>query len=267
MKLISLNVYGGYFFESFLSFVKENISDTDFFCFQEILNTPEKLPTGAAPYLRTFSELENILLGFTGFFFPAQDNYEPIANGKSEASCGLAIFVNKKIAIHGKGDFFIRNQRNSFISPDIATFPNNVGYVQLNIGGKILTICNVYGTSTPGDKLDTPERLLQSQKILDFISNQLGEKIIVGDFNLLPDTRSINVFEEAGFRNLIKEFDISTTRGSLIKKMKPELGVGEYGWQEFADYTFVSSGINPLQFSVPDLPISDHLPMVLEFAT
>ena len=166
---------------------------------------------------------------------------------------------------HAKGDFFINNQRNSFVPPDYTTMPHNLSYVQLNIGERLLTICNVYGASWPTNKLDSADRLLQSQKILDFVLAQPGEKIIAGDFNLLPNTRSIMMFEENGFRNLIKDFNISTTRGSTIKKLKPELGLGEHGWQEFADYTFISSGIKPIQFTVPDLPISDHLPMILEF--
>ena len=34
---------------------------------------------------------------------------------------------------------------------------------------------------------------------------------------------------------------------------------------EFADYTFVTSGIKVESFEVPDVPISDHLPMILKF--
>ncbi len=265
MKLISLNTWGGCLFESLITFIKDNAKNTDFFCFQEILHTPDSSMDVQTPNHHLFSEVTNILPDFTGFFAAAQDNYESITNGPSEATLGLAIFVKKKYVINDKGDFFINNQRNSFVPPDYATMPNNLSYIQLNIGGKHLTICNVYGAACPVNKLDSPDRILQSQKILNFVLSQPGEKIIAGDFNLLPNTKSIYMFEENGFHNLIKDFNIFTTRGSTIKKLKPELGTGEYGWQEFADYTFVSSGVKTIEFLVPDLPISDHLPMILEF--
>ncbi len=73
------------------------------------------------------------------------------------------------------------------------------------------------------------------------------------------------MIEQSGFSNLIKQFSIPTTRGSLNKKIHPEYEKQEYGWQEFADYAFISPEIIPLHFSVPDAPISDHLPMILEF--
>ena len=265
MKLVSLNTWGGCLFQPLLNFIKDSADDTDVFCFQEMLDTPGKSTSASSPNTRLFSKISNVLPDFTGFFAAAQDNYEPIANGWSEACLGLAIFVRNEYTVRAKGDFFIDNERNSFVRPDYTTMPHNLSYIQLNIGEHLLTICNVYGASWPTNKLDSPERLLQSQKILDFVLNQQGEKIIAGDFNLLPNTKSISMFEENGFRNLIKDFNISTTRGSTIKKLKPEFGLGEHGWQEFADYTFISSGIKPVQFTVPDIPISDHLPMILEF--
>lgn len=265
MKLISLNTWGGCLFEPLITFIKDNATNTDVFCFQEILHAPDNSIDVKTPNTRLFSEITKVLPDFTGFFAAAQDNYESITNGSSEATLGLAIFVKKSYVINDKGDFFINNQRNSFVPPDYATMPNNLSYIQFSIGGHLLTICNVYGVACPVNKLDSPERVFQSQKILDFVLSQPGEKIIAGDFNLLPNTKSIHMFEKNGFRNLIKDFNISTTRGSTIKKLKPELGTGKYGWQEFADYTFVSFGIKPVEFSVPDLPISDHLPMILEF--
>jgi exonuclease III len=265
MKLISLNTWGGRLFEPLLAFIKDCAADTDVFCLQEVLDIPGEAIIGSATNISLFSVIANALPNFTGFFAAAQDNYEPITNGSSGASIGLATFVRKTHAIHAKGDFFINNERNSFVRTDYTTMPNNLSYIQLNTGGRLLTICNVYGASWPGSKLDTPQRLLQSQKILDFVLSQPGEKIIAGDLNLLPGTKSINMFEKNGFRNLIKDFNIFTTRGSMHKKLKPELGLGENGWQEFADYTFVSFGIKSVQFTVPDIPISDHLPMILEF--
>ncbi len=264
MQLISLNTFGGCFLNPFLDFVKKNATNTDIFCFQEVLDTPETEAT-EEERLHQFSELTKILPDFQGFFAPAQDHDDPITKLTSVATLGLATFVRKKYSLQSNGDFFICNKRNSFVRPDSATFPHNLHYIQLPFAGTLLTVCNLHGISKPDDKLDSPERLQQSQKVLDFAQEQPGEKIICGDFNLFPETESILMFEKNGFDNLIKNFNVKTTRGSLIKKMHPEYGTGPNGWQEYADYVLTTSGVRAVGLSVPDLPLSDHLPMLLTF--
>ena len=78
-----------------------------------------------------------------------------------------------------------------------------------------------------------------------------------GDFNLFPDTKSLELIREAGFRDLIQEFSISTTRN-------------RYAWEKyptkylFSDYVFVSSSLTVQSFEVPTVEVSDHLPMIVE---
>ena len=67
------------------------------------------------------------------------------------------------------------------------------------------------------------------------------------------------MIEKIGMRNLIKDFSIATTRNALSYGNYPESER-----QYFADYVFVSSGVRVLNFSVPEIEISDHLPMILE---
>lgn len=79
-----------------------------------------------------------------------------------------------------------------------------------------------------------------------------GEKILLGDFNLNPDTQSFSLLAN-GMRNLIQEYGITSTRSSHYTKDN-----------KLADYTLVTPGINVAQFTVPTLEVSDHLPMILE---
>jgi endonuclease/exonuclease/phosphatase family metal-dependent hydrolase len=69
------------------------------------------------------------------------------------------------------------------------------------------------------------------------------------------------MFEENGYRDLIKEYKISTTRNRLAWEMYPD------NKQLFSDYVFLSPGITINNFSVPDNEISDHLPMILEVSS
>ena len=62
------------------------------------------------------------------------------------------------------------------------------------------------------------------------------------------------MLEAAGLRNLIAEFGVASTRTSLYT-----------GPERFADYVFVSPGVDVSAFrALPD-EVSDHAPLMLEF--
>ncbi|MCX6779610.1 MAG: endonuclease/exonuclease/phosphatase family protein [Candidatus Magasanikbacteria bacterium] len=265
MKLISLNTYGGRFFEPIMEFIKQNSADTDIFCFQELLHNEKDMVEVGLFRANFFSEISRALPEFTGTFAPVQPGVYPHGDTTHEIAFGLGILINKKFSIKNSGNFFIVGNELSYITGQVTTLPYKAQFIQLSIEDKSLTVCNVHGTAFPSDKLDNPARLEQSKKILDFIASQDGEKIITGDFNLFPETDSIKIFEKERLNNLVKDFNIKTTRGSLIKKLHPEYIKPDGTMQEFADYTFISSGIKPTNYTVPDLPISDHLPLILEF--
>ena len=263
MKIISLNTFGGTMFNELAAFVEVQRADADVFCFQEIFTTdqPNFVTTKIGKRANLMDELKQLLPDFRALFAVAQDGIHGSEEVCPGTQHGLAIFVKKNLGITRSGDFFINNSRNSYVPPDYATFPYNAMYIDLSINNQYLTICCLHGASQPGDKLDTPNRITQSQTIIDFLASKSGEKIVMGDFNLLLETESIRMFESAGYRNLISEFKISTTRGTLHKQLHPEYA-GRY--QEYADYTFVTPGLKVTSFEVPDVPVSDHLPMILE---
>lgn len=268
MKIVSLNTYGGRFFEPLMNFINEHSVDTDIFCFQEMLDTTEDITEEKRFRANFFEEISKALPDFNGKFSLRKTYATPGGPTDKNISFGFAIFVKNNLKVENSGDFFVLDQEDAAsFSVDISLHLLHLKsqYVQLVIDGKLLTICNVHGVAFPSNKLDCPERLMQSKKILEFVNNQEGEKVVVGDFNLFPDTKSISMFEESGFKNLIKDFNIKTTRGTLVKQMHPEYATTPNGYQEFADFAFVTSGIKVKSFEVPDLPLSDHLPMIMEF--
>jgi endonuclease/exonuclease/phosphatase family metal-dependent hydrolase len=79
--------------------------------------------------------------------------------------------------------------------------------------------------------------------------------ILVGDFNLLPDTESLTIVAD-GMKNLIKDYEIVSTRSKLYTKHeKPVL---------FADYIFATSDMEIKTFKVLQNVVSDHLPLYVE---
>lgn len=259
MKIVSINTFGGTVFEPLMHFVEREAVDTDVFCFQEVMDDtrglPWKTPSGFRANL--LQELSTRLSGFRVLFSSMLDLSDIDPNDRLFMRNGLATFVRQGMNV-------ISNR--AFSLGDEASIGQNALSVTLRVRDVPFTICNVHGMSNPGDKLDTSARLVQSQKILAHMQGVAGERIIMGDFNLLPETESVRMFERAGFYNLIKDYDIQTTRGAHHRVLHPEFGISPMTFQEFADFTFVSSGVSVQAFSVPDIPVSDHLPMILSYS-
>lgn len=125
--------------------------------------------------------------------------------------------------------------------------------------GRSITVSNVHGAPYPGHKLDTPERLAQSHGLLQFAETRPETHVFIGDFNLLPETESVQVFSKQGFDDLIKRFNIPTTRNAVAWDRFPD------NKQLYADYAFVRSDSDiAYDFSVDEDIVSDHLPLRLQ---
>jgi len=256
-KLISLNAWGGKGREALLAFVEQEEKDTDVFCFQEIFqsDTCAWLPSGCHADL--YRELEKALPGFVGYFSPEQDGFD--IHGKVPAELGLSIghatFVRKEVLVTTQGHFFIYRERNGIQNEDTKTMPKLADYVAVRFGGEHYIIVNVHGLWWPYDKLDTEERIAQSGKLRTFLDGRSEKKILCGDLNLRPETRSIYILDEV-MRNLVKEYGVKTTRSAHYDFLASD---------PFADYVFVSHDVRVINFSLPDVAVSDHLPLVLQF--
>ncbi len=267
MKLISLNTYGARIYEPFMQFIQQHRADTDIFCFQEMYSNPkENLTIGAyQPRINLFEELQRQLNGFNGHMAITQDDYEIEPELAGDSHFGLSTFIRKTHNVDTVHEFYLCNGRNTFVGGKAW---DTLGYNALSMtlaGDRPVTVINLHGNALPDHKLDDPVRTEQTRRILEFCKTLNGEIIICGDFNSLPGIDSIVAFEKNGFRDLIKDHNIQTTRGSLMRELHPEFEHGKYGWQEYADYVFVTPGINVTSFEVPDEPISDHLPLILSF--
>ncbi len=258
MKLISLNIWGGREFNALLSFLTSHAESTDIFCFQETFSFPKPLVSRGAR-LNIFQEFEKILPLHQSFFFPTQDKIDEQGATTIPSQYGQSLFVKKSLRVEKTDFVFAYRGRNSMKGDDFGTLGCGFAYAQLNIKKNPLTVVNVHGICEPGNKLDTPERLIQSQKIKDFLDGVTGAKIFCGDFNLMPETESIKMLEK-NMKNLIREFNIPETRGEISHRRFPK------DPQHFADYAFVSPEIKIVSFQVPNVSISDHLPLILEFS-
>jgi endonuclease/exonuclease/phosphatase family metal-dependent hydrolase len=66
------------------------------------------------------------------------------------------------------------------------------------------------------------------------------------------------MFGDAGYCNLITANRIRTTRNKYVWEKFPDTP------QLDSDFMFVGPGVKVIKFEVPDILVSDHLPMLLE---
>ncbi|MBI2017469.1 endonuclease/exonuclease/phosphatase family protein [Candidatus Daviesbacteria bacterium] len=262
MKLISLNTWGGKMYRPLIQFIKHQSKDTDIFCFQEIYSTKSDKKLQKSIQTNLLEEIRIILPKFRVFYFPTLEGFDTDIKPhkvKFDLKYGSAIFVKDSIKITSHQDYFIY-QDHSFraLKPDFSNLATPLQYISFSVDGREFSVFNFHGTAYPFNKLDSPNRFKETKKVLEIMNSKTGSKIIVGDFNLLPNTRCINLFEE-NLRNLIKEYNIPRTRSDLSPYAKTP------NFQKFADYAFISSDINLKDFKVLEEEVSDHLPLVLDF--
>lgn len=241
MKIITLNTWSGVVLDPLMNFFQQ-YQDVDVFCLQEIYKDAVD-KDDSHPYLDMkldiFQRIESKLQDtHIGYFRPAYKDFY-----------GLATFVKKDLAVQEEGDVVIYENNNA---EQRGRHGRNLQYVRTKYKEQNLLIANVHGLWNGMGKTDTDERISQSQKIKEFLSKQLEPIILVGDFNLNPDTKSLAIVSE-GFRDLIREYNITSTRTSLYTKEG-----------KFADYAFVSPNIEVRDFKVLPEEVSDHAALYLE---
>ncbi len=257
MRLISLNTWGGEKFDSLIQYINDSAPHTDIFCFQEILNSCG-VEAGDVPYrLTLMDDIRNTLPEFHGYFNEMLSAKNLTKNGAGDASFGNAIFVRKGIHVVSSGSFYIFGERH-----DCGPHPQRSAlaqYATLQSGRATISVCNVHGIAF-WPKFDSPDRDEQIGNLMNFLRSDAHPKIVCGDFNMLPDTKGIATIGGI-LHNLVNEFGVSVTRSAFHFERygrAPEV-------DRVSDYVFVSPEITALNFSVPDLLVSDHLPMELDF--
>jgi hypothetical protein len=268
MRIVSLNAYFGFCFDELMEFVKREAPTTDVFCFQEVSSavTPPHVVTTLGRRSNLLEGLQEILVDFDLAYTKMGDDVEVDVPLDGHSEMGIVTFVKRAHQILRSETVFIANGPETFDGEHIETLGHVALRTDIVVSGYEIAVVNVHGISEPGDKRDCEVRLEQSRRVLSLVANANSEIVIVGDFNLFPDTESIQMIEKAGYRNLVLEYGITTTRGTNMHKLWPQYEHGKYGFQEFADYVFVSPGIRVADFAVPDLPISDHLPLILDIS-
>jgi endonuclease/exonuclease/phosphatase family metal-dependent hydrolase len=247
MKIISFDTWGGRVGEPVKAFFEQHADDVDVFCLQEVYkgaseDVIKELTSNDHINSNLFETIASALPNHQGYFCPV---YKDVF--------GIACFVKKGIEVLKTGDLVIAEGEH-YLEPEnpAADHARKMQWLELKNGDQTMLVCNLHGHWAPGDKSETLETELQTQRIFDVLKDFSEPKILCGDFNLHPKTESIQKFDEA-FRNLVIENGVTSTRTSL------------FHWpQKFADYIFVSRELPVTSFAVLPDEVSDHAPLIVE---
>lgn len=252
MKIISLNIWDARIFDPLMDFFDRQ-KEVDVFCLQEVFHGEDAVHFRGEKRMNGFSEIAKQLPHHEGYF-AITENLDDIPPRGLRIPYGLAIFVKKGIEITGLHTDFIFSPGN-FVDHDGATHNRAIQTISLVHEGRPIVISHVHGLWNGKGKTDTPERLGQSRAIRKHVESFGGPLILLGDFNLLPETESLAIVKD-GMRDLVHEYGVTSTRSKLYTKHeKPVL---------FADYAFVTPDLPVQHFEVLQDVVSDHLPLLLE---
>jgi endonuclease/exonuclease/phosphatase family metal-dependent hydrolase len=227
--------------------------NADIICLQEIIRPLDK---NVFPMYRSEEIImEYFKKEYPHYFFASEwvaDCF--LKEGKTDRDLGgMAeqgkLVLSKYPIIHGDNYFYYKayefeRDRTHFWEGD--DHGRSLQVCEINVNGTIIQLGNVHGSYSK-EKIDTERSLSQS----DFIVKKLKEKnlptILLGDFNVLPETESISIINKV-YKNLNKEFNIPKTclSGRII------------------DYIFINDAFRVNSFLVDVVDISDHYPLITE---
>ncbi len=254
MKVITLNTWGGRAGgEKLLSFFEWHKDDTDIFCLQEIWSAPYEHLDGSLAGGMAIDH-EKIMVYAKQEISAAMTDYEVYFHPHHLDSYGLMMLVKKGIKVLSDGDVFVHKYRGYVPVGDVGRHARNIQYVTIKNQDQPITIINFHGLWNGKGKSDSPDRIIQSDNIVQFSQTLNNPFILCGDFNLSPNSQSLKKFTYAGLRNLIQDYGVTSTRTNYYTKA-----------EKYADYVFVSEGISVINFQVLEDQVSDHSPLLLEF--
>ena len=250
IKFIQINIYRGKYLDNLIEFLQKE--DPDLISMQEVCNGVLNLyPDKSADLFLMIKQR----LAMEGVF-----NGDLKVIDRQESSLGNAVF--SKLAIVKSKVVILKNFRpitedeftDSKLWPD---FSRQILDVLINVDGRIVHIISIHGAWT-APPIDTDEKLRQAQIILDYLGdlNKNNQPFIVGaDLNMPPETGVIQMINSVA-QNLMINSPFKYTTHPKIHKIVPT--------KLLVDYIFTSKHFKLLSLKVPQVTVSDHLPVIAQ---
>ena len=239
MKILQLNIWGGKLGKKIKELTIEE--QPDVLCFQEVV----RLPTEDTLFFSALREYED--LGYQSFFSPVFG----FSLMKQKAEFGNAI-LSKTPFVETNTIFTRKEYVDDFDMLNKDYNIRNLQHVVVDNNDEKINVLNHHGHHVHAHKNGDEETYRQTKMIANYVEKLDGKTVLCGDFNLAPDSESLEQINNVLNNQCIK-FNVSSTRNSLTSKT------------EVCDYIFTSKDLNVTRFEVLDALVSDHAALVLEF--
>lgn len=244
MKVIQVNAWLGHLMHPLFDFLEKE--DPDVVCLQEILSNEQQ-----NPLFESFSIQQRLSEKFAYHYFSPTYTFpafgEKVGMGnlilsKYPLTDQRTVFVKGAFAESQTLDSFTRNIRNA-------------QFCTVDAGDNTFTIVNHHGFHDR-DPAGTAESLTCIQKLIDELKQISGPIIMCGDFNVQPDSATIQAIHvQLPLKNLTSEYKLETTLSSIFRVKDIQVP---------ADYIFISPEIHVTDFEASSSIVSDHKALILE---
>lgn len=265
LQIMCLNGWGGKLHRKLLPYIESAAPEV--LCLQEVVHSPASdkdwLTYRDGDHILSqranfFRDVSNALPEHVAVFCPSAQGVLWDEEQSVSSQWGLATFVHHTLPIIGQVQGFVHK---GFSPLGYGDHPRSRSAHGVRIydyaANRPLSVTHMHGLRDLNGKMDTPERAVQAWKLLD-LSREVSEaddiSIICGDFNVEPESETIEILLDAGFSELVTGRGFESTRSSYYKKPG-----------KFADYMLINREEGVKDFEVViDPEVSDHCPLVLE---
>ncbi len=243
MKILQLNIWSGKLEKQISELLRRE--DADVVCLQEVVQVE-----GGRSYF--FLDLQELMsaTGYEYFY------HTPSWSGKymrREAHWGNCVL--SKTPFKSTHSFYTYQEKVNdfdFLEDTDYNAGRSVQHVSVEHNGQPVNILNHHGYHLHSHKNGDEETVRQCGLIADYAKKLNGPVVLCGDFNLIPDSPSLEQIN-AVLVNHVKERGILSTRTPLTHKT------------EACDFIFTSPDIEVMNFQVLDDIVSDHKALTIEF--
>ena len=250
IKFIQVNMYKGKYLDALVDFLKRE--KADIISMQEVTTLENNLYEDKSVNL---FELLKQRLGYNGVF-----HADVVLESNPDAFFGNAVFSKWPIE---KSQVVLLK---TFRPVTKNEYEKNAGNVWSLLARHMLDATidldgfKIHAISVHGRRIappsDDPENVRQAQ-VMAYHLKSLGEQhyVLGGDFNMPPGTKTIGEISAVA-KNLMDGLNIKQTLNPRVHEL------GNKGY--LVDFIFCSKGFKLLSLSVPELTVSDHLPVIAE---
>jgi endonuclease/exonuclease/phosphatase family metal-dependent hydrolase len=244
LKIVQVNIWQGKFGQQIIDFLQAE--KPDFVCMQEVNDLP-----GRSGY-SFFATLDEIKQGaaFNHAFMSATYSSRYM---ERELDYGNAIL--SRLTPAAEETIFTNGQyiKNFDMMQSKGEGNNrNLQHMTVQLNGRSLHILNHHGYWVYGSKAGNDETLRQMKIIADVIDSLDGPIILCGDFNLSPDSQSLNLINQR-LTNLSAKHGLKNTYSQFSTR------------EAVCDHIFVNDQVKVERFEMSEVLISDHKALILDF--